>query len=774
VSLYNPMRPVQRARGARLWRQIALAVLVLPLVGVGLDAQGTGRLVGTVTTLAGVPIPGVEITVTGDNQTVTVVTAAGGGYRAENLRPGLVTITVGQTDLVFLPAFEVGVVANITIRADLTLRSPDEVAERIWTPVGFIEASPGLAASSFEGPVVEGGALPLGHFLERVPGLTVSRAGGLGQPRTLLMRGVEVGDSFLVTDGVPLEASPQRLDAWDGLSTDGLEVVRGLPSSRRDGELTGIAHRRTRPVGDPAASRLTLDAEGGEVGWRRFGAATTGSSGSYDWSLGGSHAEADNEQPNGDFRQTAVGGTLDLTRGALTAHLMFQGEATDLGSPGPTLLAAPDLDARHERTRIAAGGTFRLRRGARNLHEFRLTATQSGIRSTNPLTSGTTFLQSSTEAALLFELTDAANAGGFRNDLRTAGMTYEWALDIDEFHYMTFGGSIEGESARYSRTNQYDQGRINTALYAEDRIQLFPDLLLTAGARFVKNGPFGFKALPRGALTYELGWGFSARAGGGYGIGTPTLAQRFGETFDWRGTEDLEQAISRTGDAGVFGTMLGNRVRVDVTAFWHEYENLVMRAGLDIPRLETLDEYRRLTLAERQQLEIDVRAGLRMPLNVPVSESRVALVNLPRSHTIGVESTVTAMPIPQLTVEGAYNYTASEVVTGTRLLRPGDRLPGVPEHQGTFTADLRVGQVSVGGTARYVGNRPTPVDFFSQALGRVTVPSYTRYDVRARVGLTDGVSFSIVGENVSDARYQDTFGYPALGRLMRAGVHVAF
>lgn len=757
-----------------MWRQIALAVLVLPLVGVGLEAQGLGTLVGTVRTLAGAPIPDVEVTVTGDDQEATTTTAADGDYRIEELRPGLVSITVGRTDLVLEPAIEVGVVANITIRSDLTLRSLDEVAARTWTPVGFIEASPGLAASSFTGPVVEGGDLPLGHFFERVPGLTVSRAGGVGQPTTLLMRGVEVGDRFLVTDGVPLEAGPQRLDAWDGLRTEGIEVVRGLPSSRRDGELTGLAHRLTQPVGRARSSRLTADAEGGGLGWRRFGVATTGSSGAYDWSLGASHTGADNEQPNSDYRQTAVGGTLDLTRGALTAHVMLQGETTELGRPGPTLLAAPDLDAGQERTRVAAGATFRLRLGPRNLHELRLTATQSDSTSLNPLDSGMTFLQSSAEATRLFELSDAAEASGFRNDLRTARMSYEWALDIDEFHYMTFGGSVEGLSARYSRTNLYDQERVNLSLHAEDRIQLFPDLLLTAGARFAKNGPFGFVAMPRGSLIYELGWGFSARAGGGYGVGTPTLAQRFGETFEWQGTEDLEQAVSRTGDAGVFGAIWGNRVRVDITAFWHEYQDLVLLGGLQIPRLETLDEYRRLSIAERQQLELDVSAGLRTPFTVPVAESRVSFVNLPRSRTIGVESTVTAMPIPQLTVQGVYNYTDSEVVRGTALLRPGDRLPGVPDHQGTFTADLLMGRVSVGGTARYVGNRTPHIDFFSQALGRGLMASYTRYDARARVGLTDQVSFTIVGENVTGERYEDRFGYPALGRLVRAGVHVAF
>lgn len=774
VSNLSSLSPIRSGRGSFRWLAPLLTLAMVTLAPSFGAAQGLGTLVGIVTTLSGVPVEGVTVTVSSDEQTASGTTDEDGEYEVSELLPGLVSIAISDTDLVLVPELEVGVVANITIRSDLILRSLDEVAMRRWDASRFFEASPGLAASLFAGDTLEAGVLPLSNYLERVPGVAVAREGGIGQPTALVVRGVEVTDRFLVTDGTPLEGTVQRLHGWDGQVTQRLEVVRGLPSSRRDGELTGVVHRLIRPTGDPASPLFSASVEGGDYGWRQYGAGTSGSSRVYDWHLSAQHAEADNEQPNTDYRRTAMAGSLDFIRSAITGHLMFQGETSEVGRSGPTSLVRPDLDARQERTRFSGAGTFRLGRGQRSLHELRLVGTQSDIRSLNPLDSGTMLLQSSEEVARLVAVSDLALAGGRRNDLRTGRVSYEYAFEIDEFHYMTFGGTAEGEAGRFTRTNRYDQTRANLSLYAEDRVQLFPDLLLTAGGRFVKNGPYGFAAMPRGSLTYELGWGFLARAGGGFGVGTPTLAQLFGETFLWEGNPEIDQAKSRAADAGIFGSLWGNRVQVEASAYWHEYEDLIVLGEFDVPRLDTLPDYRALTLAERLQLQSDVWTGVRQPLVVAAVDPRVTFVNLPRSRAIGAEASFTAMPVTQVTLQGAYTFSDTEVRRGTRLLRPGDRLPGMPEHQGSFTADVHVARVSVGGTFRYVGKRTAPFDYVSQVLGLGTLSSYTRYDMRARIGLTDGLWLSMVGENLTDEQYQEVPGYPALGRMLRAGVQVSF
>ena len=75
---------------------------------------------------------------------------------------------------------------------------------------------------------------------------------------------------------------------------------------------------------------------------------------------------------------------------------------------------------------------------------------------------------------------------------------------------------------------------------------------------------------------------------------------------------------------------------------------------------------------------------------------------------------------------------------------------------------------------RYVGERGPGIDVFTQALGLDVVESYIRWDAAGRFAVTDRVMLSVVGENLTDEVYQDVLGYPALGSLFRAGLHVSF
>ena len=47
---------------------------------------------------------------------------------------------------------------------------------------------------------------------------------------------------------------------------------------------------------------------------------------------------------------------------------------------------------------------------------------------------------------------------------------------------------------------------------------------------------------------------------------------------------------------------------------------------------------------------------------------------------------------------------------------------------------------------------------------------YVRLDARARARLRYGLEAFAVGENLLDRRYQEVLGYPALGRVVRAGL----
>lgn len=755
--------------------RIALVVLCFSFGAAALHAQqAVATLVGTVRTATGETVPNAVMIATGESREFTVRTDADGEFRFEGLIPGPYVVTIDRPPFVVEPAASITVVAYITIRRDMTMLSPEDLEGESWRASPLLETSPGQAGSTVVGSVVERGQVPLARLLEYAPGVTVTRAGGVGQPTTVRVRGVETGDRFLLTDGRLLNDLPSRFHLNAPGQPAALEVIRGAPLSARGEGLTGAAHFLTGAVGDAGTPRVAFDVEAGQLEWRQVSAMATGSLGDYDWAVGARNLEVDNEQPNSAYLQTVVGGTVGLVRDNMSAQLMFRGETSTVGLSGPTLFVRPDLDAREDGDQWLVGATLRLGQSAtRPSHEFRLVASQTTRHLLNPLDSGAARLQSSAEPGLRFEILDTPLGVGLRNDTQEARLTYEYTHPIDEFHVITGGGTVEVEGGRFGTSTRFDQQRLSLAGYGQDRIQIFDNLSVTAGGRFVKNGPYDFLAQPRGSLTYGLGRGWVVHASGGYGIGTPTLEQRFGATLERRGNVDLVQAKSRTADAGV-ARVWGGRAEVDLTGFRHVYSDLVVLASVDIPALRTLDAFRRLTLFERGQHVRDVNDGLRDPFTATLPDLRTGYLNLPRSWAHGLEATASIRPISQVELRGVYTFTESEVTTGTDRIKSGQSLPEVPKHQATFTGDLRVGPFSASATMRYVGERRPGIDVFTQALGLDVVERYTRWDAAGQFAVTDRVMLSAVGENLTDEVYQDVLGYPALGRLFRAGVHVSF
>ena len=738
------------------------------------SAQGLGTLTGTVTTVAGTPVEGLRLTFTGTDVEVTALTDSDGDYRLEGLAGGRYSPAIDDASQVVEPAFPVTVVADITIRRDFTLRSATDSPTRLRGGDRLLGSGPGLTATLANLDAFEARDHSFATFLRRVPGVGVNRAGGVGQPTAVRVRGAPVSDRFLLTDGLPFPGFGSELDAATHLEWARFEAVRGMTSTLH-GELTGGVQRLTKMAGDPRARRVSVGVETGDFGWRQYEAATTGGRGDYDWSIAGQHVETDNEQPNSAFMRTGVAGTVGLVREDLSVDFTFRGEMGTVGRPGPSSLVRADLDASEERTRLMAGVTMGLRRG-RSLHEGRLVVSRTERRALNPEDSGTLGLLPVARPGLRFDLPDFALADGLRDDQQSAQLIYEYTRRADEFHFLTFGGWAEAQAGRFGGASGFDQQRLNLVAYGEDRMQVQDNLTVTAGGRVERHGPYPIVGMPRGAVRYELGPGVFVHGSAGTAAAAPTLGQRFGDTLWYRGNPELQLARSRVFDGGLTAALWGERAQIDLTGFRHAYQDLIVWGGLDVPRLDSLAEFRRLRLSERMQLVEDVRAGTREPLLTVATfdQARRSYVNLPASRTQGVEASFTATPVSALELTAAYAFTDSLVTRGTERIETGEALPGVPPHKATFTAELNLGPVSAGGTLTYVGERQTAVDLVSEAFGVDALAAYRRWDAFAQFRLGGRLSVSVVGENLTDERYQEVAGFPALGRFVRAGLQVGF
>ena len=738
------------------------------------SAQGLGTLTGTVTTVAGTPVEGLRLTFTGTDVEVTAVTDSDGDYRLEGLSGGRYSPAIDDASQVVEPAFPVTVVADITIRRDFTLRSATDSPTRLRGGDRLLGSGPGLTATLANLDAFEVRDQALATFLRRVPGVTVNRAGGVGHPTFVRVRGAPVSDRFQLTDGLPCSGFASELDAATHLEWARFEAVRGMTSTRH-GELAGGVQRLTKLPGDARSRRVSVGVETGDLGWRQLEAATTGRRGAYDWSIAGQRIETDNEQPNSAFARTGVGGTLGVTREDLSVDFTFRGEMGTVGRPGPAALVRADRDASEERTRLMSGVTLGLRRG-QSLHEGRLVVSRTARRALNPEDSGTLGLLPVARPGLRFDLPDFALADGLRDDQQSAQLIYEYTRRADEFHFLSFGGWAETQAGRFGSASGFDQQRLNLVAYGEDRMQVQDNLTVTAGGRVERHGPYPIVGMPRGAVRYELGPGVFLHGSAGTAASAPTLGHRFRDTPWLRGNPDLRLARSRVFDGGLTATLWGERARIDLTGFRHAYQDLILGAGVEIPTLDSLAAFRRLRLSERRQFVEDVQRGILDPLLVTATldQARTSYVNLPASRAQGVEVSFTATPVSPVEFGAVYAFTDSLVTRGTDVIEAGKALPGVPLHQATFTADLNLGPVSLGGTLTYVGERQTDLDVVSYAFGADALAAYRRWDAYGQLRLGDRLSVSVVGENLTDERYQEVAGFPALGRFVRAGLQVGF
>jgi outer membrane cobalamin receptor len=712
-----------------------------------------GRVSGAVRTSDGAVLPHVAVTLSGPGGPVVVTTGPDGDFRASGLAPGEYTATVDAPGLEPRETARARVVAEDEARIDVVL-APAPVRERVVVSATRGEATLstlGVATEVFDRERIDERAAPsLLAVLEDAPGVAVARTGGTGLQASAFIRGGEARYARVLVDGVAVNQPGGAYDFGTALpfELERVEVVRGAASSLYGSDaLAGVVSLETRRARPGEAPSLRAEGEGGGFAWRRFAGATSGARGAFDWNAGAQRLRTDNEQPNGGFEQTSAalsaGARVDP---ATEARLVLRVDDSGVGTPGPTAFGRPDLDATFERT--DAVGALRLRRSTPTLtQQLHAGYARTHQLSRNPEDSGAWVPEyEGIEGA--FPLSDFPDPAGFQNQTARLSGGYQLDASAGTRHLLTAGvevehqtgeiGSPAGELLRPSRTN--------AGLYLQDRVLLGTRVYLTAGGRVEHNGSYGTHAVPRAALAVRLREGKDAttlRASAGLGVKEPSFLESYGESFFAKGNPDLEPERSRTVDVGLEQRLFGSRLRAAVTYFHHEYRDQIAYTVLDYDTYEG------------------------------------TYVNLARTRSQGIETSLEARPLPALQVLAQYTLQDGEIVESPSDFDPtyAARRPLLrrPRHQGSLSAGYAFGRGSIGATLVRVGVR-SDADFVGLGLAQDAPyynPGYTRLDARARVRVAGPVEAFVVAENLLDARYEAVLGYPALGRLVRGGLRLA-
>lgn len=721
--------------------------LVLSLVLLGhasAHAADTASLAGSATMEDGTPLPQVILVLQGPSGPRTVVTGPEGRFRLDRLAPGEYTLAPQAPGLVLAHEARV-VVADGEAHVDVVL-GPAPVRERVVVAATRGDAplsSLGVSTSALErDEIAQRESSDFVHLLQSVPGVAVTRAGGVGLQSSAFLRGGASNSARVLVDGIPVNEPGGAFDfgAELPLELDRIEVVRGAASSLYGTDaLAGVIQLVTRRADPGEAVSLRAEAEGGSFAWRRFQGGTSGRAHGLDWAAGIVRLETDNQEPNSAFEETAGAASLGGRLGDRSAlRLVFRGETSSVGTPGQTAFGRPDLDASFDKTGLVLGSQWRYT-GDRAAHEVRVGFARSNQVSRDPLDSGT-YVPRSGDQLGAFPVSDFTDPEGFQNDTRRLSAGYQAELQAGGGQLITAGTELEHETGAVgSRSGDLlSPQRTNVGAYLQDRIVLGGSVFLTLGGRVEHNDSFGTRAVPRAAVAWRVHEGASPttlRASAGAGIKEPDFFQSFGTSFFAMGNPDLKPERSRTFDAGIEQRLLGDRLRAEATFYHHEYLDQIAFTTLDFTTFQG------------------------------------TYVNLGKTRARGLELALEAAPDRRIRLGAQYTYLDGKILVSTSdfnpILAPGQALLRRPRHQGYLTASGGDDRFDVGASLVLVGKRADS-DFLG--IGLTESPAYARLDARAHVRVGHGLEVFVTGENILDRQYQEVPGYPALGRSVRAGL----
>ena len=303
----------------------------------------------------------------------------------------------------------------------------------------------------------------------------------------------------------------------------------------------------------------------------------------------------------------------------------------------------------------------------------------------------------------------------------------EWQNNFQFTDAITAVAGASYERSEFSDGGSYPDDQ-SKGVYSQAEWAPVKGLRLGAGVRYDDYESFG------GATTYRLtasklvaATGTRFHATYGTSFLPPSITQRYGSAFTGA-SPSIQPEESKGWDAGIEQALIEKKLTADVTVFRNDYTNLIAYTG-------------------------------------PTSPS---FTNIGMARTEGVETSLKATPYQQVTITMAYTYLEAEnEVSQTRL---NDR----PRH--TFSANVDWTPTDawlLGAGVQGVADRRT-TNFNTSPFSEVDQPGYTVFRLYTRYQATPRLTLHARVENVFDANYEETYGFPSAGAAVFAGAEFKF
>jgi vitamin B12 transporter len=712
----------------------------------GTQANGDATISGVLTDASGRPLAGARIVAT------RVATAQAGGTSqavpaAETqshddgsfslaVEPGTYRVVITRDSFTRIER-EAVVTAGQNIEWKLRMEIQPLAAGIVVTAQAtpmVVSQSPAPVTVVTREQIEERHANSLPDLLATLPGINLSQTGANGGLTTLFLDGGNSNYTKVLVDGAPVNDSGGFKD-FSNLTLDNIEkieVVHGAESAIYGSDaMTGVVQIFTKR-GTTRTPELEMVGEGGSFDTGRGSSTVSGALGRFDY-LGGFGYFTTAGQGTNDFmlNRTYSGNVGYKFSDTNTLRVSLRNNSSDGGLPGQTLFDPPDPVQTITMQDFSGSAIWNAQTGPH--WQWRVSGTEASLRSNDNDPPNVT-------DPFGFDAIDQFNRAGvdaqgtylFKGGAATAG----YAFEIEN----AFPSALFGEHVQ----------RRNQAGYVDVRWQPAKRLTLNAGGRVDDNSVFGTKVVPRVGAAYLLREGSSeigetrVHAFYGQGIVEPQLSEVFGADPCFRPNPALAPEQSQTANGGIDQSLFRGRLHLSADYFYNQFHNIISFA-------------------------FNPTATGQCPFGTGMS------VNTDRALARGVNFSGQLSPTRWLRLSGNYSYDDTRVLfspnAGDQTEEAGNHLLRRPVNSGSAEANVSVRRLNVNVLGYFSGVR-TDSDFLG--LGLTRNPGFGLLNCTATYRVRREVQLFVRGTNLLNKQYQNTIGFPALGRGIIGGVKLTF
>jgi vitamin B12 transporter len=559
--------------------------------------------------------------------------------------------------------------------------------------------------------------------LRSVPGVDIRRSGAYGKTSSISIRGANANQVQVLVDGVRVKSPTLGQVDLSDISPDlieRIEVIRGAQSTLYGADaIGGVVNIITRR-GKGGPLQASVQQEVGTYDTLVSRATVHGAWKILNYALSGSHFESNGQFQNDETDANALSGRVGATLPwDSTLDVIFRYNKNDIGVPVKGVFPGPqpirpiiNRNARQQSETTIWSLEGKTRPVAWWESRGRLSRYENSAGFQDPVDPGVAF--------------DTAVFSQVNVERREA----EWVNSFFLGKWSTSSVGLEHRREIGESRGTFRAASETESVFFEQQLRFFERLYLTGGFRIEDNSVWGTTTTERGSLAFVIKeTGTRLRGSAGTGFRAPTFNDLF---FPGFGNPDLQPEDSLSYDFGIDQKLWGNRIRLGLTYFQNEFDNLIT-CCTPLPTA---------------------------PFGGPF--------NVGRARSAGIEFTSEVDLLPNLVATLAYTYTDSENLATDRPL------PREPRHRWNIGLTWE----PIPRLALFTQVHVVSEQF--EAFGEVYNRGHTRVDVGGtwrileRMGWLKKLELTARIQNLLDEGYAEVRGFPALGINALAGLRASF